>query len=85
MIAYICLSQLTPFVISCVCVCVCVCSFHILREPADLRTMKNRVDRISYLRDLQREHMLDLLGNSHKDDAIIVVDFDLYALPVSCL
>eukprot|EP00978_Attheya_sp_CCMP212_P011295 scaffold27794_cov52-Attheya_sp.AAC.3 len=43
--------------------------------------MKNRVDRISYLRDLQREHMLDLLGNSHKDDAIIVVDFDLYALP----
>jgi hypothetical protein len=55
--------------------------FELLGEPADLHALDNRVDRIAYLRDFQREHLRVVLENGHEDDVIVVADIDLYALP----
>jgi hypothetical protein len=55
--------------------------FELLSEPHDLHSMENRVDRIAYLRDFQREHLRMVLENGDEDDIIVVADIDLYALP----
>lgn len=55
--------------------------FELLNEPHDLHSMENRVDRIAYLRDFQREHLRMALENGDQDDIIVVADIDLYALP----
>ena len=55
--------------------------FELLGEPNDLHSLDNRVDRIAYLRDFQREHLRVVLENGDKDDIIVVADIDLYALP----
>lgn len=55
--------------------------FELLGEPGDLHALDNRVDRIAYLRDFQREHLRVVLENGHEDDVIVVADIDLYALP----
>lgn len=55
--------------------------FELLHEPNDLHSLENRVDRIAYLRDFQREHLRVVLENGDQDDIIVVADIDLFALP----
>ena len=55
--------------------------FDVIKEPGDVSLIPNRVDRIAYLRDFQREHLRLLLEGGKKDDIVIVADVDLHQLP----
>eukprot|EP00588_Corethron_pennatum_P015851 CAMPEP_0194279892 /NCGR_PEP_ID=MMETSP0169-20130528/14184_1 /TAXON_ID=218684 /ORGANISM="Corethron pennatum, Strain L29A3" /LENGTH=1078 /DNA_ID=CAMNT_0039024375 /DNA_START=227 /DNA_END=3463 /DNA_ORIENTATION=+ len=55
--------------------------FDVVPEPNDMNQIPNRVDRIAYLRDFQREHLRVLLEGGKPDDVVMVADLDLYTLP----
>lgn len=56
-------------------------TLNILKEPSELSKIQNRVDRIAYLRDFQREHLRLLLKSGHDNDIVIVADLDLHIFP----
>eukprot|EP00591_Stephanopyxis_turris_P006640 CAMPEP_0195512590 /NCGR_PEP_ID=MMETSP0794_2-20130614/4496_1 /TAXON_ID=515487 /ORGANISM="Stephanopyxis turris, Strain CCMP 815" /LENGTH=578 /DNA_ID=CAMNT_0040640409 /DNA_START=122 /DNA_END=1855 /DNA_ORIENTATION=+ len=56
--------------------------FDVELEPDEASLISNRVERIAYLRDYQREKLRKSFGAAlGKDDIIIIADIDLYSLP----
>lgn len=57
-------------------------SFDILNEPAEAAEIRNRVDRIAYLRDYQRDRLEIAFGGTvTEQDVILLIDFDLFSIP----
>eukprot|EP00591_Stephanopyxis_turris_P010378 CAMPEP_0195521706 /NCGR_PEP_ID=MMETSP0794_2-20130614/19203_1 /TAXON_ID=515487 /ORGANISM="Stephanopyxis turris, Strain CCMP 815" /LENGTH=439 /DNA_ID=CAMNT_0040651315 /DNA_START=499 /DNA_END=1818 /DNA_ORIENTATION=+ len=55
--------------------------FEVVLEPDHATSITNRVERIAYLRDYQRELLRVKYEDIQENDAIIIADLDLFALP----